>query len=133
MQFDLVTPEKLIISKEVDYVEASGQEGHFGVLNGHSPLISATNPGPMHVRVGDSTTTYFVGHGFVDVTPTGVTVLAEEAALVADLDAEKIAKSLEEATAKVAELEKAGTTGAALETAVKHQTSLQAQQALLVN
>ena len=133
MQFDLVTPEKLIVSKEVDYVEASGQEGHFGVLNGHSPLISATNPGPLHVRVGEDVVTYFVGYGFVDVTPTGVTVLAEEAALVADLDAEKIAKDLTEATTAVADLEKSGSTGVALETAIKRQQSLQAQQALLVN
>jgi F-type H+-transporting ATPase subunit epsilon len=80
MKFELVTPDKLFTSMEgVQHVACPGTEGDFGVLKGHMPLISTLRPGGA-VRVRDGRgkeVAYTVHGGFVEVTPTSVTVLAE--------------------------------------------------------
>lgn len=79
MKFELVTPSELVVSTEATYVQAPGTEGDFGVLDGHMPLISTLREDAT-VTVTDKAGkkhAYTVGKGFVDVTPTSVTVLAE--------------------------------------------------------
>lgn len=85
--FELVSPERLLLSEEVDMVEVPGEEGDFGVLARHAPLISTLRPGVIKVHDGGSITQQiFVAGGFAEVTPTRCTVLAEEALPVAEID-----------------------------------------------
>jgi F-type H+-transporting ATPase subunit epsilon len=89
--FELVSPEKLLISAEVDMVLVPGAEGDFGVLPGHSLLISGIRPGILEVhndgKVGKR---IFVSSGIAEVTPERCTILAEQAVPVDELDAKEI-------------------------------------------
>jgi F-type H+-transporting ATPase subunit epsilon len=86
--FELVSPERLILSEPVDMVVVPGSEGNFGVLAGHSLLISTVRPGVIDVYEGTAVTErIFVAGGFAEVTPDRCTVLADEAVAVKDLDA----------------------------------------------
>lgn len=77
LQFDLVSPEKLVLSAQVDSVSVPGVEGDFGVLPNHSPVMAMVRPGVLRVENDGKFSDYHVDGGFVDVTPDGVTVLAE--------------------------------------------------------
>ena len=81
VQFELVTPERLILSAEVDMVVVPGTEGNFGVLPGHAPLISTIRPGTIDIYQGRTVVIerIFVGGGIAEVTPERCTVLADEA------------------------------------------------------
>jgi len=85
--FELVSPERLLLSEDVDMVEVPGEEGDFGVLVRHAPLISTLRPGVIKVHDGGSVTQrIFVAGGFAEVTPQRCTVLAEEAVEVGEID-----------------------------------------------
>ena len=92
--FELVSPEKLVFSGEVEQVVLPGTEGDFAVLKNHSPLISALRPGLVTIRDDKgATTSLFVRGGFADVSSSGLIVLAERAIAVneikgADFEAE---------------------------------------------
>ncbi|MDD9912664.1 MAG: ATP synthase F1 subunit epsilon [Alphaproteobacteria bacterium] len=82
MKFELVTPEKLFTSQEgIAYVHAPGSQGDLGVLPGHMPLIATLKEtGTVMIRDEEGQeTTYDVSGGFMEITPTSVTVLAEKA------------------------------------------------------
>ena len=82
LHFSLVSPERELYSGEVDQVDAPGSEGAFGVLVGHAPFMTTLREGRIHVRTGQSELVYDVKGGFADVTPQGLTILAEEVAEV---------------------------------------------------
>jgi F-type H+-transporting ATPase subunit epsilon len=84
--FELVSPEKIAFSGEVDQVDVPGAEGDFGVLAGHAPLISLLRPGVMTVFAGGEQTRLVVLGGFAEVGPDGLTVLADVATTVEDID-----------------------------------------------
>ena len=85
--FELVSPERLLLSEEVDMVVVPGDEGDFGVLIRHAPMISTLRPGVIQVHDGGAVTeSIFVAGGFAEVTPARCTVLAEEAVAVAEID-----------------------------------------------
>ena len=85
--FDLVSPEKLLFSGEVDQVDVPGLEGDFGVLAGHAPLVSALRPGVMTVTVNGQKQRMVVLGGFAEVSADGkLTVLADLAESVEDFD-----------------------------------------------
>lgn len=85
--FDLVSPEKLLLSEDVEMVVVPGAEGDFGVLIGHAPLISALRPGVIDTYTGTKVEKrIFVAGGFAEVTGERCTVLAEEAMPVEDID-----------------------------------------------
>jgi F-type H+-transporting ATPase subunit epsilon len=87
LQFDLVSPERLLLSEPVDQVIVPGAEGDFGALPEHSNLISLIRPGVLYVYKGGSAPErIFIGGGFAEVTATSLTVLAEQAIPVADID-----------------------------------------------
>ena len=88
VQFELVTPERLILSTEVEMVVVPGTEGNFGVLPGHSPLISTIRPGMIEIYETRPTISerIFVVSGIAEVTPERCTVLAEEAMAPSSLD-----------------------------------------------
>ena len=79
LHFSLVAPERELFSGEVDQVDASGVEGDFGVLAGHAPFMTALKQGPVTVRDGATVRVYQVRGGFAEVTPRGLTILAEHA------------------------------------------------------
>jgi F-type H+-transporting ATPase subunit epsilon len=80
VQFELVTPERLLLSEMVEMVVVPGTEGNFGVLPGHAPLISAIRPGMIEIYEGQSITRQiFVVSGIAEVTPERCTVLADDA------------------------------------------------------
>jgi F-type H+-transporting ATPase subunit epsilon len=84
--FEFVSPEKVAFSGEVDQVDVPGSEGDFGVLAGHAPLIALLRPGVMTVYAGGEQTRLVVLGGFAEVGPDGLTVLADVATSLEDLD-----------------------------------------------
>lgn len=94
VQFELVSPEKLLLSEAVDMVVVPGTEGNFGVLAGHSLLISTVRPGIIDVYEGNEISErIFVSGGFAEVTAERCTVLADEAVPLSSLDAASIEAS----------------------------------------
>jgi len=96
VQFELVTPERLVISTAVEMVVVPGSEGNFGVLPGHSPLISTIRPGMIEIYENRVVTErLFVVSGIAEVTPERCTVLAEEAIPPGSLDRAAIEAELQ--------------------------------------
>ena len=82
LHFSLVSPERELYSGEVDQVDAPGSEGDFGVLAGHAPFMTTLKEGRVHVHDDGDMRTFDVHGGFADVTPAGLTILAEKASEV---------------------------------------------------
>ena len=82
LHFSLVSPERELFSGDVDQVDAEGTEGGFGVLAGHAPFMTALKEGHVTVHDGGKLTVFDVRGGFADVTPEGLTILAEHASEV---------------------------------------------------
>ncbi len=96
VNFELVTPERMVLSELVDMVVVPGTEGNFGVLPGHSLLISAIRPGTIDVYQGQTVTRrIFVVGGFAEVTPERCTVLAKEAFPAEELNRSSIEGELQ--------------------------------------
>jgi len=83
--FDLVSPEHLVFSGEVEHVVVPGTEGEFGVLAGHAPLVAMLRPGILRI-LGPNEERILVVGGFAEVTPEGLTILADRATRVEDVD-----------------------------------------------
>ncbi len=79
LHFSLVSPERELFSGEVDQVDAPGVEGDFGVLAGHAPFMTTLKEGWVKVHVDGGLRTFDIHGGFADVTPGGLTILAEKA------------------------------------------------------
>jgi len=86
LTFELVSPERLLLSAQVDMVVVPGTEGEFGVLAGHAPLVSTLRPGVISVHDEKNIRRIYVRGGFAEVTSSGLTVLAEETIDLASLD-----------------------------------------------
>lgn len=102
-KFELVSPERLLLSTEADQVDLPGSEGDFGVLAGHAPFLTTLRPGVVTVTSAGTATRYFVRGGFADVNPAGLTVLAERAIPVAEFRADQIASEIRDAEEDVAD------------------------------
>ncbi len=103
--FDLVSPEKLAFSGEVDQVDIPGAEGDFGVLAGHAPVIAAVRPGILTVISGGSKQKLIVLGGLAEVSEKGLTVLADVATSIEELDRARFAETIADMEAKLAEKE----------------------------
>jgi len=103
-QFDLVSPEKLLFSGEVDQVDIPGTEGDFGVLAGHAPLVSTIRPGIMTVFSAGKQEKIVVLGGLAEMSAKGLTVLADVATSIADLDKAGLAKTIADMEAEIAKL-----------------------------
>jgi len=97
LHFSLVTPEREVLSGEVDSVVVPGTEGEFGVLPNHAPVMSTIRPGWLTVADSSDRERIVIRGGFAEVTPDGLTVLAEDAALVSELDAAQLAQDVQDA------------------------------------
>ncbi len=94
---EVVTPEHLLLSKQVDEVIAPGSEGEFGVLPGHAPFISMLKIGELRYKIGDAWSYMSVLWGYAEVNQTKVTILAEIAEKAEDIDVERATKKVAEA------------------------------------
>ena len=103
--FDLVSPERLAFSGEVDQVDIPGIEGDFGVLAGHAPVVAAIRPGILTVTAGGTHQKIIVLGGLAEVSDKGLTVLADVATSIKDLDRAAFANQISEMEAKLAEKE----------------------------
>jgi F-type H+-transporting ATPase subunit epsilon len=103
--FDLVSPEKLAFSGEVDQVDIPGIEGDFGVLAGHAPVVAAIRPGILTVTTAGKHEKIIVLGGLAEVSDNRLTVLADVAHSLADLDRAQFAETIAEMEAKLSEKE----------------------------
>jgi F-type H+-transporting ATPase subunit epsilon len=103
--FDLVSPEKLAFSGEVDQVDVPGVEGDFGVLAGHAPVVAAIRPGILTVMSGASKRKIIVLGGLAEVSAKGLTVLADVATSLDELDRTQFAETIADMEAKLSEKE----------------------------
>ena len=91
LHFELVSPERLLLSEDVDMVTAPGKEGEFGVLAGHAPFMTVIKPGIVVIEEhGRPQRKIFVRGGFAEVTPEGLTILAEYAVPIENFGAEEL-------------------------------------------
>jgi F-type H+-transporting ATPase subunit epsilon len=124
--FELASPEKLVFSGEVEHVVVPGSEGEFGVMAQHAPLVAMLRPGILKI-LGGSEQSFVVRGGFAEVNPKGLTVLADFAAPIDQVDRgtlEAQIKDLEEDVADASE-------GAARDRAATRLEQLKAVQAAL--
>jgi F-type H+-transporting ATPase subunit epsilon len=102
-RFELVSPERLLFAGEVDQVDVPGEEGEFGVLAGHAPYIATLKPGLLTIYGNGEPQRIVVRGGLAEMGPTGLTVLAEQAVPVEELDADMIAQSIKDAEEDLAD------------------------------
>ena len=103
--FDLVSPEKLAFAGEVDQVDVPGVEGDFGVLAGHAPVVAAVRPGILTIIAGGERQKVIVLGGLAEMSDKGLTVLADVATSLQDVDRAQFAETIAEMEAKLAEKE----------------------------
>ncbi len=94
-ELELVSPENLILSEPAEMVVVPGEEGDFGVLAGHAPIISNIRPGTLAVFEGGSVKQrFFLAGGFAEVTKERCTILAEGAVRVEDIDRAEVEQEI---------------------------------------
>ncbi len=104
--FELVSPDRLLMSVKADAVAMPGMEGDFGVLPGHAPIISALRAGVIEVEgAADSPDRIYIAGGFAEIAADRLVVLAEEAVVVADMDRADLEQRIQEANEELAAAE----------------------------
>jgi F-type H+-transporting ATPase subunit epsilon len=103
--FDLVSPEKLLFSGDVEQVDVPGIEGDFGVLADHAPYVATLRPGILTVHAGGNAQKIVVLGGFAEVSAQGLTVLADVAEAVEDIDRGMIAERIGEMEQRIEKME----------------------------
>jgi F-type H+-transporting ATPase subunit epsilon len=104
-RFELVSPERLLYAGDVTQVDVPGEEGDFGVLAGHAPYIATLKPGVLTIYGDGAPRRIVVRGGFAEAGPEGLTVLAEQATPVDELDPGAIAQAIKDAEEDVADAE----------------------------
>ena len=102
LHLEVVTPEKVMVSQEVDVVVAPGTMGEFGVLEGHVPFLSGIEPGELRFSSGSQTERFLVTTGFSEVSDNKVSVLVDAAEKATEIDLERARKALERAQKRLA-------------------------------
>jgi F-type H+-transporting ATPase subunit epsilon len=97
LQLEIVTPERLAYSDEVDMVLVPGIEGELGILPHHTPLVSLLGVGELKIRKGGDEESFAIAGGFLQVRPDKVVVMAETAEIDSDIDLERAQKARAEA------------------------------------
>jgi len=104
IRLELVTPERLLLSEEVDEVVLPGYEGEFGVLPGHTQLLAILNVGILWYRKGSAISKIALGGGFAEVTHDRIVVMADTAERADEIDLERAQRARERAEARLKEL-----------------------------
>jgi F-type H+-transporting ATPase subunit epsilon len=102
-RFELVSPERLVYVGEVSQVDVPGEEGDFGILAGHAPYIATLKPGLLTVYGNGEPQRIVVRGGLAEMGSSGLTVLAEQAVPVAEIDAPTIAQAIRDSEEDVAD------------------------------
>jgi F-type H+-transporting ATPase subunit epsilon len=98
IHLDLVSPERLLLSDDIEMVTLPGADGYFGVLKGHAPILAGLKPGVLEIKGGSRDgLRIFVRGGFAEISPSEVTVLAEEAVPMAEVDAAVLDQRIKDA------------------------------------
>ena len=97
IKIEIVSPERLLLSEEVTSVSVPGAEGYFTVLGEHAPLMTTLKPGFITANIDGRSDVFYVRGGFAEVNTSGVTILAEEALPIGELDRSRVEAALEEA------------------------------------
>ncbi len=105
LHFELVSPEKLVFSGEVQQVDVPGAEGDFGVLENHAPVVATLRPGILTVHTAGGAQRIVVLGGIAEVSASGLTVLAEVAETVADMDRTVLTTRIGELEQRIAKTE----------------------------
>jgi len=103
---EVVTPEKLVFSGEVDEVTVPGSEGEFGVLKGHEPFLTSVDIGELYFLIGGKKTYYAINTGYAEVTGSKVTILIETAERADAIDKDRAQKAKDKAEAALNQLAK---------------------------
>ena len=127
LHFELVSPEKLLFSGDVQQVDVPGIEGDFGVLADHAPMVTTLRPGIVTVFRGGAREPIVITGGFAEVGPGGLTILADRAVARADFDTAMLAAEIKDAEEDVAD----ATDQAVRDKLVRHLDQLKALQAAL--
>ena len=101
--FDLVSPERMVFSGEVEHVVVPGSEGEFGVLAHHAPFVSMLRPGILSILGPGTPQRIVVGGGFAEVAPEGLTVLAELAVPVEEFDRGQLVEQIRDTEEDIAD------------------------------
>ena len=101
LRLEIVTPDKVVLQADVDYVGAPGVDGEFGALAGHISLLAALSIGGMYYKQGAQTHHAFVSGGFAEVADNKVTILAEAAELADEIDVDRAQQAYERAKARL--------------------------------
>lgn len=101
VNLEVVTPEKVMVSQEVEMVVAPGVLGEFGVLEGHVPFLSGIVPGELHYTSGTQTESFVVSGGFAEVSNDRVSVLVDSAEKAHEIDVERARSAMERAKARL--------------------------------
>ncbi len=127
LHFSLVSPSRELFSGEVDHVIAPGTEGEFGVLAHHAPFMTTLKNGIVRVLEGDAVKMrIYVRGGFADVTPAGLTILAEEARNLTDVKVGEVDAEIEAARLKLLALDKDDTKQFALQEQIAYLEGVRA-------
>ena len=97
LQLEIVTPEKVVVSQEVNSIVAPGSLGEFGVLEGHVPFLTGIEPGELRYAMGSETVHLAVTSGFAEVSENKVSVLVDAAESVQDIDLDRARRAMERA------------------------------------
>jgi F-type H+-transporting ATPase subunit epsilon len=105
LKFELVSPEKLLFSGEVDQVDVPGIEGDFGVLEGHAPVVATLRPGILTVHVDGNAEKIVVLGGFAEVSASGLTVVADTAEAMEKIDRDMVTRHISDIEARIQKTE----------------------------
>ncbi len=130
LRLEIVTPGGVVYRDEVDFVEAPGALGYFGVLPGHAPFLSRIGDGELRVERGDEKLSFAVHWGFVEVVDDEVTVLAETAEMSGDIDLARAESALRRARERVDEFGAAYDVDRARRAAKRAETRLEVARKL---
>lgn len=93
LRLEIVTPDQVVLSSDIEYVGAPGVDGEFGVLAGHIPLLTALSIGTLVYRIGNKDYMAFIAGGFAEVADNKITILAQAAELAENIDVERAEKA----------------------------------------
>jgi F-type H+-transporting ATPase subunit epsilon len=103
LHLDIVTPDRIVLDTDVDYVGACGVDGQFGLLPSHAPMLSALKVGELYYRKGNDTYWVFVAGGFSQIADNKVTILAESAEVASEIDIDRAEQAKARAEKRLAD------------------------------
>ena len=124
LNLEVVSPEKLIMSKSVDMVTVSGTEGDFGVLPGHTALVSSIRPGLLQIEADKDVEIFFISGGFVEVTEDKVSILATDVISPNDINIAECEDKIKKCNEKIEASENEVDTKSFLKSIAKYQAMI---------